>query len=294
MQSDSEQTPRPWKRRWWVHALAGAGILVGAGFAIGTSLLVAGVYDTSATNQHLLPTFALLDVGLRRSVTVRAKDIDVPPLGEPRQLERGLACFRAHCEQCHGAPGVARAPFALGLLPVPSSLSQAHEDWDPAQLYWITRNGIKMTGMPAWRFRLDDEALWALVAFLQVLPTVSPASYRAASPRANPALCDDVAARVGGARADADPERGKLALQQYACTACHVIPGVVGPKSHTGPPLTRMGLRQYIGGVLPNDRANMVRWLLDPTAVSPRTAMPDLGLTEDHAEDIAAYLETLH
>lgn len=74
------------------------------------------------------------------------------------------------------------------------------------------------------------------------------------------------------------------------CGSCHTIEGVEGANSLVGPPL--MGLRQrtYIGGVAANSATNLERWLMHPQAFSPRTAMPDLGLTEDQARDIAAYL----
>jgi cytochrome c1 len=60
-----------------------------------------------------------------------------------------------------------------------------------------------------------------------------------------------------------------------------------------GPPLDRVGTRQYLGGVILNSPENMVQWLRAPQAISPQTAMPDLGVTERDARDIAAYLYTL-
>jgi cytochrome c2 len=90
-----------------------------------------------------------------------------------------------------------------------------------------------------------------------------------------------------------DPERGRRAIQQYGCTACHRIPGIVGPASHTGPALTAMGSRKYIAGMLPNSYDNMVRWLRSPQSVSPQSAMPDMGVSAADAGDIAAYLAQL-
>jgi mono/diheme cytochrome c family protein len=268
---------------------AAAGILVLLA-AVGVAVLMySGWYSVAATEQHLRPTFHALDIGLRRSVERHARSIEVPPLDSPAAAARGFACFKAHCEQCHGAPGVGRAEFAKGLLPVPSSLSQAAHDWLPAELYWITRHGIKMTGMPAWQFRIDEDSLWATVAFLQTLPGMSANQYAK--------LASTIAASECGSREDeparqvrGDPDRGRIAIQQYACTACHRIPGIVGPKSHTGPPLTAMGERKYIAGTLPNNFENLVRWLQEPKSVDPQTAMPDTGLNDTDARDIAAYL----
>jgi len=94
--------------------------------------------------------------------------------------------------------------------------------------------------------------------------------------------------------AGADLQRGKQLIGDYGCVACHTVPGVKGSTSTVGPPLAHVGLRGYLGGVLPNTPGNLVRWLLDPPAIDPRTAMPNVGLTTDEAQDIAAYLLTLH
>ena len=89
-----------------------------------------------------------------------------------------------------------------------------------------------------------------------------------------------------------DPDRGKAAIQQYGCTACHTIPGL-GGNANVGPPLDRVGSRVYLGGVLLNRPENMERWLKDPPAVDPKTAMPNVGATDDDVRDIACYLYTL-
>ena len=80
--------------------------------------------------------------------------------------------------QCHGAPGIAPEPFALGMTPVPANLAYTARTWRPAELFWTIKQGIKMTGMPAWAFRMDDDEIWAIVAFLRVMPALSPEAYR--------------------------------------------------------------------------------------------------------------------
>ncbi|KIF80070.1 c-type cytochrome [Noviherbaspirillum autotrophicum] len=87
--------------------------------------------------------------------------------------------------------------------------------------------------------------------------------------------------------------RGKAAIERHACTACHAIPNIRGSGGNVGPPLGRMGERSYIAGELPNTQANMVRWLRNPPAVVPHTAMPNLGIDETEAKDMAAFLATL-
>lgn len=90
-----------------------------------------------------------------------------------------------------------------------------------------------------------------------------------------------------------NPEQGRAALVDYGCIACHRIPGVPNADALVGPPLDAFGERSYIAGSLPNNQDNLVRWITDPQGVEPGTAMPDLDVTSDDANDIAAYLLSL-
>lgn len=90
-----------------------------------------------------------------------------------------------------------------------------------------------------------------------------------------------------------DPDKGRTAIREYGCGSCHVIPGISGADGQTGPPLERIAKRVYLAGVLPNTPADMVRWIRAPETVDPRTAMPDMGVSESDARDITAYLYTL-
>lgn len=101
---------------------------------------------------------------------------------------------------------------------------------------------------------------------------------------------DDGAAPLPPAAEVGDVGRGRVAVEAFGCGACHEVPGVPGADGVVGPPLTRWSQRSFIAGALPNTQPNLVRWLLDPDAVEPGTAMPDLGLSEDEAEDVSAYL----
>jgi cytochrome c len=91
-----------------------------------------------------------------------------------------------------------------------------------------------------------------------------------------------------------DPERGRLAIRAYGCATCHTVPGVPGADALVGPPLTSFAERSYVAGVLTNTPDNLVRWIRHPRQVDSLTAMPDMGVGERDARDIAAYLYTLH
>lgn len=268
--------------------LALALMLTGALIAA-AAFVYAGFYDVSATRQHLAPTYRLLEVGMRESLARHTRDIEVPPLDDARLRESGLAQYREHCVRCHGAPGVAPEPYALGMTPTPANLAHTARVWTPAELYWTVKYGLKMTGMPAWAFRLTDDEIWAIVAFLRVMPALSPGRYRELAARA----ARPAAAAQASAATAPDAVRGRDALVQYACLTCHSVPGIVGRNAPVGPPLENMGRREFIAGVLPNSLDNMVLWLRAPQSVSPQSAMPDLGVNERDARDIAAFLSTL-
>jgi cytochrome c len=90
------------------------------------------------------------------------------------------------------------------------------------------------------------------------------------------------------------PRRGRAVMLQYRCGRCHVIPGIRGARGLFGPPLTAMSRRTFLAGEVPNDPRHLMLWIEKPTALKPKTYMPDLGLTPQQAKDAAAYLDTLH
>jgi mono/diheme cytochrome c family protein len=259
-------------------ALAGAALFV-----------YSGVYDISATEQHTAPVYWLIMANMRQSVRHHAREISVPTLESGALIRRGRLLFDEHCVQCHGGPGVAPRPFALGLTPNAPNLARTGREWPERELYWTIKHGIKMSAMPAWEFRLVDDDLWALVAYVRTLADESPATYRASTPNV-PSL----AARqsLSTDRAGDDIDRARKAFQQYACTTCHEIPGVVGGPAPVGPPLSAMTTRSHIAGVVANSPENMVRWLRAPQALHPGSAMPNLGVTERDARAMATYLYT--
>jgi len=278
--------------------LLAAAIVVIAGAA---AFVYSGIYDIAATEQHTAPVFWVLKTTMRRAIQHHARDVNVPRLADPTLISKGRTLFVAHCSRCHGAPGVAPEPFVLGLRPTPANLANTGIEWPPAQLYWAIKHGMKLTGMPAWEYRLADDDLWAIVAYIQRMPYESPREFHeriaaSASPSAPmrplSSATDDSANRLTTA-GGGDARRGRHLLLQYGCDVCHEIPGVVGASMPVGPPLDHMGLHSFIGGVLQNTPGNLVRWIRTPQKFVPDGAMPDLGVTDRDAIDIAAYLESL-
>jgi len=93
--------------------------------------------------------------------------------------------------------------------------------------------------------------------------------------------------------AGGDAVRGRALMAQYQCSACHAIPGVPGNQGLTGPSLAMFGRDSYIAGGIPNYPEPLVRWIVDPAASKPGTAMPAMGVSDAEARHMAAYLYTL-
>ena len=90
-----------------------------------------------------------------------------------------------------------------------------------------------------------------------------------------------------------DPKLGREALKQYGCRSCHTIKGVEGASAKVGPALSGLRDRNVIAGKVPNSPDNLMKWIRDPRAMDPKTAMPNTGVTEQDAKNIAAYLYAL-
>jgi cytochrome c2 len=106
--------------------------------------------------------------------------------------------------------------------------------------------------------------------------------------------CKEAAGREARyAIAGGDAERGKAAIEMYGCGSCHTIPGIRDAQGAVGPPLMMWSRRTYIAGEVPNTPEFLIRWIQVPQAIEPGTAMPNLGVTEGRARDIAAYLYTI-
>ena len=271
-------------------------LLVALGIA---AFLYSGVYDMAAVHPHSKLVRPLLLTLKRNAVQYHARDLVVPDLARPELVERGFTLYRQNCVTCHGAPGEARSPVGRGINPIPPPLEKAAQQWTPAEIAWIVRNGLKMAGMPGYALGEQPGDLWAMTAFVMRLNTLSPEEYRDMLAASQGELeREEVQWLASDPRWDAledlgDIERGRVLAEAYGCGACHAIPGVPGANSQVGPPLTDWAKRHYIAGRRVNTPANLVPWLVDPKAIEPGTLMPDVGLSEEEAWDIARYLYSL-
>jgi len=151
----------------------------------GLVYLYSGAYNIGTDVAHTAPVHWLLSVLRERSIETRAKGIKVPPLTDPAMIATGAHHYAKMCSGCHLAPNMPDTEIRQGLYPQPPDLSE-HKPPPPAVVFWIVKHGIKFTAMPAWGPTHDDPALWAIVAFVEKLPSLSADEYAAMTRRDNP------------------------------------------------------------------------------------------------------------
>lgn len=177
--------------------LAVLAVLGGLG---GVGFLYSGLYPMGADVPHNRLTYWVLEILRERSIAARIKDIEVPPLDDSNLLLAGGADYNDMCAGCHLKPGKSESEISLGLYPQPPNLASSasehgHGDGeagDPhgdaktsaARQFWIIKHGIKDSGMAAFGRTHGDERIWAMVAFLRKLPTLTPVQYQILTARA--------------------------------------------------------------------------------------------------------------
>jgi len=160
--------------------LLGAEIL--AAMLGGLFLLYSGIPEVGATVPHWPLTRWALETAMERGVARRARDVEpAPSLGEEARIQAGALAYDAMCAPCHGAPGRQPTAVGKGLLPEPPDLAEAAAAWSPEEIFWITKHGVRMTGMPAFGPTHTDAEIWELVALVKRLAELSPAEYRVLS-----------------------------------------------------------------------------------------------------------------
>ena len=152
-------------------------VIVGLMGAIGFAY--SGLYNVGASSPHNGFLNWLLSTTSHASVERRARDIEVPNLEVEALQLAGVNDFNGMCAACHGAPGQDPEAIGKGMNPPAPDLAESAKELTAAELFWVTKNGIKMTGMPAWGATHDDDALWPVVALLKKLPDLDAAGYQA-------------------------------------------------------------------------------------------------------------------
>jgi mono/diheme cytochrome c family protein len=149
---------------------------------IGSILYIeSGSYDVSQLVPHNAITKWAINTTRRNSIKKRIKDIQVPGnLSDTALIIEGFKHYNGMCVGCHGAPGVDQWDMAEGLYPKPPKIYKSDEDMDRKEVFWIVKNGIKMTSMPGYGPTHTDDKVWAITAFVAgKLQKMSPDEYKA-------------------------------------------------------------------------------------------------------------------
>lgn len=160
--------------------LAVLGLVAGLG---GLAFLYSGLYNMGADEHHYQPVYWALETLRERSIKARSSKLDVPPLDDPDMLLAGGADYNEMCSGCHLKPGKKQSEISAGLYPQPPNLAigtatSGDAKAEAARKFWIIKHGIKASGMAAFGPTHDDARIWAMVAFIQKLPTLTPEQYQ--------------------------------------------------------------------------------------------------------------------
>ena len=147
------------------------------------AFVYSGLYPVGADTPHYAATYRVLEILRERSVARASAGVEVPPLDDPALLLSGGPDYNDMCAGCHLKPGKTSSDLSIGLYPKPPNLSQPAppaltRNLAAARQFWIIKHGIKASAMPAWGPTHDDARIWALVAFLQRLPALTPEQYQ--------------------------------------------------------------------------------------------------------------------
>ena len=160
------------------------GISALLGVLAALAVIYSGVFNVAATVTDAPPLRWVFVTTRKASIKRHARDIQAPTLGGAQQMENGFRIYREMCVMCHIPVGRKPTPMALGLNPQAPTFEE--NDMTAAELFWVSKNGIRFTGMPAWGLSRSDQELWDVVAFVMTLPKMSAADYDALDRRVPP------------------------------------------------------------------------------------------------------------
>ena len=178
------------------HALVGVVVTL-VMLAIGILFVsYSGAYNVAATEPHTAPSYWLFTNTMEHSVRVRAAGIKAPTSFTTEQSNAGFDLYNQRCVLCHGAPGI-QLEASGDLDPDPPPLWTDVRHWTDGELFWIIKNGVKMTGMPAFSRIYKDEDIWSVVAFLRVMDRLTPQAYTDRVKSAHPSISDSILQPAG-------------------------------------------------------------------------------------------------
>jgi mono/diheme cytochrome c family protein len=172
------------RRRPVKHVLVTLAVIVVLGALGAAGVIFSGLFNVAATVADSPPLRWMFVTVREGSIKLHARDIQAPPVADAAHLANGFKVYRADCVMCHTPVGRQPTSMALGFNPQAPSFEE--NDMTVAQLFWVAKNGIRFTGMPAWGPSRSDQDLWDAVGFVMTLPKMSAADYGALDHRTPP------------------------------------------------------------------------------------------------------------
>ena len=160
-------------------------ILLITSFILAIIALGSGAYNIAATDKHWAVTEKIIEWARISSIEARAKALTVPSLDDAEMLSKGAEHYQSMCTICHLAPGRKPTELSVGLYPSAPVFHEREPISDPTEklaqaraYFWVIKNGLKMTGMPAWGMSHDDDAIWGMTAFILKAAGMTPERYQ--------------------------------------------------------------------------------------------------------------------
>jgi mono/diheme cytochrome c family protein len=246
--------------------------MVRIGLSVAVVTLVLFVTGRSASKKPSKLETALANAAKDVVVPLQAKNMKNPFPATDANIQAGKQIYLQQCALCHAADGHAETKLGLAMYPPAMDLNSPHvQRWSDAELFWITQNGVRLTGMPAWKTIVSEQDTWKMVDFIHALPKESP--IQAASRQKE----------VVGPKSQSEAiDYGRTLYRQEGCMGCHQLDGEGGK---VGPDLTLEGTR-----------GRSDEWLVghfkNPSAYTPGSVMPSFSqLTEDQLHTLTVFLQ---
>jgi cytochrome c553 len=250
--------------------LAVLALLLGAG---GFLVVASGIVPIKASSGHSPITVWFLSFSMKRSTATYSLGVQAPPLDDPALIVKGAGHFETGCAPCHGSPTVPHPRIPQAMAPYPPYLSKEIPRWRDEELFTLVKHGVKLTGMPAWPSQKRDDEVWAVVAFLRVLPELDAAEYRRLARGEVPP--DGEAAPLQALGGSGEAPRGVL----ESCARCHGLEGL-GRGRGAFPRLAGQSPSYLYAALRAYARGDRHSGMMEPVAA---------GLTLDQMRKLALY-----
>lgn len=163
-------------------AVMGITVLALILLTVGLFTVYTGSYNVAATWDHPPLVRWGLDTAMENSVAAQALEIESPETFSQTMVLAGASRYKAMCQHCHGGPGVEKADWAMGMLPQPPHLPDVVPQWEPREVFWLVKHGLRLSGMPALGKSHEDAAIWEITAFVMDLPGMTAQDYASIVP----------------------------------------------------------------------------------------------------------------